>query len=188
MKKTLLMLSSFAMTAGLASASISYTSPCSVLMNPNDVSDTGTTCTATPDPGFFLDSITITITDDYTGWQSGTPTVSYSGTLTQSDPVFTDPTFCDVTTNGTNNSISCLVTINPSGTVGGLNIPGTYTIQLTNTGNVVTGGTVTGASEVLTISATESPITEGGVPEPATFGLMGAALVGLGFLARKSKA
>jgi PEP-CTERM motif len=30
-------------------------------------------------------------------------------------------------------------------------------------------------------------ITDNGVPEPATFGMMGAALVGLGFLARKRK-
>jgi hypothetical protein len=78
------------------------------------------------------------------------------------------------------------VTINPTGTVTNtLQSLTAFTIQLTNAGNSVSGGTVTGASEVMTITATEAAIS---LPEPATFGLMGAALVGLGFLARKRKA
>jgi hypothetical protein len=188
MKNTLLMLASFAMAAGLASASITYTSPCSVLMSPGDTNDSGSTCTVTPDSGFFIDSLTITITDDYTGYLSGNPTVNYSGTLTQSAAVFGAPVFCAVTTAGSpSSSVPCTAGITPANTVSGLNLS-FYSIQLTGTGNVVTGGAVTGASEVLTISATESPIITSGTPEPATFGLMGAALVGLGFFARKRKA
>jgi hypothetical protein len=177
----LLILVSLAMTAGLASASITYSTPCSVLMFPNTTGNAGSTCSATPDAGFFLNSLTITITDDYTGLQSGTPTVSYTGTLTQSSAVFSAPTFCNVTTSGSN-SVPCSVTINPSSTVTGLNLA-SYTIQLTNAGNSVTGGAVTGASEVMTLSATEAPI--GGTPEPATLGLVGGALLGLGMLRKK---
>jgi hypothetical protein len=184
LKKTLLVLASFCLTAGLSSGSIVYTSPCSVLMDPNTSGISGTTCSATPDAGFFLDSLTLTITDDYTGWQSGSPVVSYSGTLTQSFAVFTAPIFCNVTTTA-NSSNPCAVTITPANTVSGLNLS-SFTITLTNAGNTVAGGAITGASEVMTLSATESAIT--GAPEPATFGIMGAALVGLGFLARKRKA
>jgi len=192
MKNTLLMLATVAMSAGLASASITYTSPCAVLMFPSTTGNTGSTCSATADAGDYLTSVTITIQDDYTGWQSGTPIVSYSGTLTESAALFTAPTFCNVGTTinagppTTGNSIPCAVTINPTGTVTNtLQSLTAFTIQLTNAGNSVSGGTVTGASEVMTITATEAAIS---LPEPATFGLMGAALVGLGFLARKRKA
>src|SRR5271168_4450679 len=99
MKKVLLMLAAVAMMAGVASASIVYSSPCAVLMASNSTGSTSSTCSATPDAGEQLTSITITITDDYTGWQSGNPVVSYSGTLTQSSAVFSAPTFCNVATN-----------------------------------------------------------------------------------------
>jgi len=154
-------------------------------MASNSTGSTSSTCSATPDAGEQLTSITITITDDYTGWQSGNPVVSYSGTLTQSSAVFSAPTFCNVATN-VNVSIPCAVTINPSATVSGLALP-SYTIQITNAGNAVTGGAVTGASEVMTITATEAPIG-GSAPEPATFAMLGAGLLGLGFIARKRKA
>ena len=179
------MLAAVAMTAGLASASITYTSPCAVLMFPNTTGNTGSTCSATADPGDYLTSVTITITDDYTGWQSGTPVVSYSATLLESTGLYSGATFCNVTTSGSNSSVPCAVTILPSATIANsLQSLTAFTIQLTNAGNSVSGGAVTGASEVMTITATEAAIT---LPEPATFSLMGAALVGLGFLARKRK-
>ena len=89
-----------------------------------------------------------------------------------------------MTTGGTGSN-PCLATIEPSGTVTGLDLA-SYTIQLTNAGNTVTGGVVTGASLVMTLNYTESPIV-GGVPEPTTLSLVGGALLGLGFLARKKK-
>lgn len=191
MKNTLLMLAGLAMTAGLASASIAYVTPCAVLMFPNSSGNTGSICSATADAGDYLTSITISIEDDYTGWQSGSPTVSYSGTLTESAPLFTSPTFCNVTTTlsgspTSGNSNPCAVTINPTGTVTNSNTALTaFTIQLTNAGDTVSGGSVTGASEVMTISATEAPIPSTGTPEPTTFGLVGGALLGLGLLRKK---
>lgn len=183
MKNALIVLASLALSAGLASASITFVSPCSVLMFPDTTGNTGSICTATPDPGFVIDSLTLTITDDYTGFQSGSPVVSYSGTLTESSAIF-GVIFCNVTTGGSG-SVPCSATITPSATATGLSLGG-FTIQLTNAGNTVAGGVVTGASEVMTLSGTETPITTG-TPEPATFGMMGAALVGLGFFARKRK-
>ncbi len=167
--------------AGLASATL--ISPCAVLMLPNSSGNTGSTCSATPDAGFTISSLTITITDDYTGYQSGSPVVSYSGTLNQSTNVFqtTPLTLCSVSTSG-GNSVPCA---NNLGTVTGLNLAG-YTVNLANAGNSLAGGVVTGASEVMTLSYTESPITVG-TPEPATISLMGGALLGLGFLGRRRR-
>jgi hypothetical protein len=167
--------------AGLASATL--ISPCAVLMLPNSSGNTGSTCSATPDAGFTISSLTITITDDYTGYQSGSPVVSYSGTLNQSTNVFqtTPLTLCSVTTSGTPPSSNpCL---NNLGTVTGLNLAG-YTVNITNGGDTLAGGVVTGASEVMTLSYTESAITVG-TPEPATISLMGGALLALGFLGRR---
>jgi hypothetical protein len=182
MKKLVLMSLFLIAFAGLASATL--TSPCAVLMGANSSGSNGSTCSATPDAGDFISSLTITITDDYTGLQSGSPSVNYSATLTQSSAVFSAPVFCTVTTGGTGSN-PCLATIEPSGTVTGLDLA-SYTIQLTNAGNTVTGGVVTGASLVMTLNYTESPIV-GGVPEPTTLSLVGGALLGLGFLARKKK-
>ena len=39
----------------------------------------------------------------------------------------------------------------------------------------------------MTITAIESPIVVGGVPEPATLGLVGGALLGLGALSFKKR-
>jgi hypothetical protein len=169
--------------AGLASASL--ISPCAVLMLPNSSGNTGSTCSATPDAGDVITSVTVTITDDYTGYQSGSPVVSYSGSLSQSTNVLPTGalTLCSVSTNLTPappSSAPCTNTPLVSAT--NLTLSG-YTVNLTGAGNTLAGGVVTGASEVMTLSYTEAPST--GTPEPATISLIGGALLGLGFLGRK---
>lgn len=191
MNKTLLMLAGLAITAGLVSASPILVQPCAVLMFPNTTGNTGSTCSATADAGDYLTSVTITVTDDYTGWQTGNPVVSYSGNLTESSPLFSGITFCNVTTTlsgspTVGNSNPCGATVLPSATVTNTNTSITaFSFNITNGDNSVTGGTVTGASEVFTIAATEAPIPTTGTPEPTTFGLVGGALLGLGLLRKK---
>jgi hypothetical protein len=180
MKKLLLIGIFWAATAGLASAT-SVT--CGVLMTPNTTGSTGESCTINADPGFFISSLTLTATDDYTGLQSGSPTVSYQADLTQSTTVFTGATFCNVTSGGSG-SIPCAVTILPANTVTGLDLA-SYTIQLTDAGNTVTGGVITGASIVLNTNFGETLSPVSPTPEPNTLSLMGIGLLGLGFVARK---
>jgi hypothetical protein len=181
--KKLILISAFLMgIAGLANATPVM---CSVLMGANTTANTGSTCTVTPDAGFFISALTLTATDDYTGVQSGTPTVSFSATLSQSTSIF-GATYCNVLTGGTG-SIPCVVTILPASTVSGLNLP-TYSVHLTNASNFVTGGAVTGASIVLELNWGETLIPVTGTPEPATLGLMSGGLLFLGLLARRKKA
>jgi hypothetical protein len=153
-------------------------------MGPNTTGNATTTCSATPDAGFFISSLTLTVTDDYTGFQSGSPTVNYGGTVTQSSPVFGSITFCQVNTSGSN-SVPCAATVNGGATITGLDLGG-YTFQLTSVANTVTNGVVTGDSIVVTLNYGETLIP-GGVPEPTTLSLVGGALLGLGFLGRRKK-
>jgi hypothetical protein len=170
----------------IAFASLASATPvmCAVLMFPNTSGTNGSVCSITPDAGFFISSLTLTGTDDYTGLQSGNPVVTYAATLTQSSPVF-GATYCNVTT-GTTGSNPCAISVTPSSTVTSLNLS-TYSLQLTNATNTVTGGAITGASIVLALNYGETMIPVTGSPEPATLGLMGGALLGLGFLARRKR-
>jgi hypothetical protein len=168
--------------ASLAIASVASATPistCGVLLSPNSSTILITSsCSATADTGDFINSLTLTITDDFTG-AVGTPTVTYTGTFSQSSPVFSPPsTLCAVTTSGIN-SVAC--SIGPT-TVNGLDLS-SYSISIPTASNGVTGGSISGASISLALSFTESPIT--GTPEPATLGLTGMALLGVGFLARR---
>ncbi len=172
--------------AGLASATPVQ---CGILMQANSSTTVfSSVCTVDPDPGFFISSLTLTGTDDYAGDLFGNPIVSYAATFSQSDPVFTTPVFCAVTTS-LSHSQPCDVTILPSSTVTGLDLS-TYTIGLINGSNTVTGGGVIGAAIILALDFGETPIADGkagdtGAPEPATLGLMGGALLALGLLARR---
>ena len=180
MKKLLLIGIFWAATAGLASAT---DVPCAVLMTPNTTGNTGSSCTVNADPGFYISSLTLTGTDDYTGDQSGDPFVDYGATLTQSSDVYDPPTFCVVVTSG-GHSVPCAFAIPPASTVTGLDLA-SYTVQLIDAGNTVTGGTITGASIVLELNWGETQIPVSPTPEPGTLSLMGSGLLGLGFLARK---
>ena len=183
--KKLILISVFLM--GIAGVASSTPVICSVLMAANTNGNTGSTCTVTPDAGFYISSLTLTATDDYTGLQSGLPVVEYTGTLSQSSGVFTGIIFCNVTSGGTG-SVPCSDIITPSSTVTGLNLS-TYSVVLINAGNTVTpgSGAVTGASIVLSLNFGETLIPQSGVPEPGTVGLTSCALLCLGLLARKKK-
>jgi hypothetical protein len=192
LKKFLLLSLAIAGIAGVAGAT---PVSCGVLMTPNSSNILiSATCTITPDAGFFISALTLTGTDDFTGGSgfNGTPgtgpIVDYSGVLSQSVAVFGAPGFCEVTSTG-NNSNPCALTINPSSTVTGLNL-GTntsYTLSIATASNTVVQGAISGASINLFLDYAETAASVGPTPEPATLGLMGTALVGLAFMARKKK-
>ena len=184
MKKILLLSLFLVAIAGLVGATpIS----CGVLMTPNSATILlSSSCTVNPDPGFFISTLTLTAKDDWTGGAPGTnPTVNYTGILSQSTLVYTAPTFCVVTSTGSNSN-PCSVGINPASTITGLNLS-TYTVSLSSASNSVSGGSISGASIQLFLDYGETMIPVSGTPEPTTLGLMGGALIGLGFLARRKK-
>jgi len=178
--KKLILISLFLIgLAGLAGAAPIF---CSVLMGSNTSGNSSSTCAITPDPGFFISSLTLTATDDYTGLQSGSPVVTYGATINESAAVFTGITFCTVTTGGSG-SVPCSDTILPANTVTGLNLSN-FSLNLINATNSVTGGSVTGASIVLTLDYAETQIT---TPEPATLGITSVFLIGLGLFGWRKK-
>ncbi len=172
----------------IALASWSSAAPvvCGILMR-GDSSNTvaSSTCSVTPDPGFFISSLTLLASDDYTGLLIGSPVVSYEATLIQSDTVFTGAIFCDVGT-GIFGSQPCAATILPSTTVTSLDLS-SFTVGLINGSNTVVNGAVIGASIVLALDFNETPLLGTSISEPTTLGLTGGALLGLSFLAFKKK-
>ena len=181
MKKLLLVSLLWVGLAGVAHATVV---DCSVLMAANTSGSTGSTCTVAPDPGFFISTLTLTGTDDYTGYLSGNPVVSFGATLSQSSTLFS-ALFCNVTTITFSNSQPCSITVLPANTVTGLDLA-TYSVQLTNASNTVAGGSVVGGSIELFLNfgETESPV-DGTVPEPSSLLMLSSGLLGLGFIKRK---
>jgi len=172
---------------GIAQLASATPVDCAILMAPNSsVTFSTSTCTINPDPGFFISSLTLTAEDDYTGLQSGSPIVQYAATLDQTATVFTDVIYCNVNTVFPGDSFPCPSPVLPSNTVSGLDLS-TYSVHLIDGSNMVTDGSVTGASIVLTLNYGETLIPPGTVPEPATVGLVSGALLGIGLLARKKK-
>jgi hypothetical protein len=170
--------------ASFAIASVVTANPvCQAILNPNTSGGSTTLCSVTADPGDFITSLTLTGADDYTGLQSGTPLVTFTGTLVQSSPVFAI-TLCNVSTSG-GNSVQCPIGVTPASpvNVSGLGIT-SYTADIIGITNTVSGGTVVGDSVSLALGFTEAPLTTT-TPEPATLGLTGMALLGVGFLARR---
>jgi hypothetical protein len=187
--KTLVLLSLVLM--GFAASAAATPVQCSVLLTPNETGASTDLCTVTAPVGFYINSITLTGTGDFTGYQNGNPVVSFEGTFSTS-AVLTgplgSPTFCDVVTSGTN-SIPCSILPNPDSGSNTNPAITTFSFQLTNVGNSVTNGTITGASIVLDLDYGVTPIPgavpPGAVSEPSTLGLVGGALLGVCFLARK---
>ncbi|HTS29995.1 MAG TPA: PEP-CTERM sorting domain-containing protein [Bryobacteraceae bacterium] len=175
--------------AGLASA-ISIVSPCSVLELPNGGPLTSApTCSITADAGFYINSVTLTITSDYTGWQSGTPTVTDSFTFVTDSAGFAGmfgaiPDGVVNTNTGVNPPKSVPVVNYNETQNGNFGALVQESFSMTNT---VINGVVTGTSGVMTITGTETPIVVGSAPEPATVGLMGVALLGIGLAFRRKK-
>jgi PEP-CTERM motif len=187
--KNLILLS--LVSIGLAASAAATQVQCSVLLTPNESGASTDPCTVVAPVGFYISSLTLTGSDDYTGYQSNNPVVSFGGTLSPSAALTTPlvaPTFCNVVTSGTN-SVPCSILPNPD--LGSNTNPAitSFSLQLTNISNTVTSGTITGASIVLDLDYGVTQIPEvvptGVVPEPSTLGLLGGALVGVGFFARK---
>src|ERR1700733_13973007 len=103
MKQLLLLAIVLTCFAGLASASITFTN-CSVLEPENSGPFNSGVCQATADPGFFISSITMTITSDYTGYQNGSPTVTDTYGYVLNTPGFGGIPNGVVTTTGTNSN------------------------------------------------------------------------------------
>jgi hypothetical protein len=162
--------------SGLANAAIVLVSPCSVLEAPNSGPSNSAVCSATADPGFFINSVTLTITSDYTGYQSGTPTVTDTYSFVLNSAGFTAIPNGVVTTTGTNSNPIQNYNQTRNGNFGSV------VQEQISMSNTVAGGVVTGTSGVVTLTATETAIT--GVPEPTTLSLLGFGLLGLAAIRR----
>jgi hypothetical protein len=183
MKKILVLSLFLVAIAGLACATPVM---CDVVMQPNSSNIVlSSSCTVHPDSGFFISSLTLTGFDSFTGGGAN-PIVNFTGTLAQSSPVFSIPSFCQVTADAGNNSINCPFTVLPSNTVTSLHLA-TFTASISAASNTEVQGTISAASINLFLDYGETLIPVTGTPEPTTLGLMGGALLGLGFLARKKK-
>jgi PEP-CTERM motif len=188
MKKLTILIFAFVVLASIAGATPIFCGSASYAAgNAGPVSITCAAALATAPGGSFINSITLIISSDYTGFINGNPSVTL--TYTQSpltltpDPLIPDPLTEVVNTNLGNtppNSQPVTYTQTVFGNFGLSNVA--FTILGTS---AVAGGGVVSSSSVIFLDYTTSPII-GGVPEPATMGLMGASLLGLGFLARKS--
>jgi hypothetical protein len=183
MKKLLLLSALLGSFAGIAGASVLFSS-CSAFEGENQASAINSnTCTVSADAGFHISQIVMTLTSDYSGYQNGTapfPQVTLTYAYVLNTAGFGAIPTGSVSTSGTN-SIPQL-TFNPTVT-GNFGLSASESFSLTN---LVTGGNVTAVTGVMTLTATQTADV-GGVPEPATLGLVGSALVGLAFFSRKKK-
>jgi PEP-CTERM motif len=210
MKKTLIMLASLAAFAGIASASVTYT-----VAGAYTSGGSGQLLTASGSGDTFtlVWSITAgaannTVFTFPSNENFGEFTLSCTVLCDGADvtiPAFTFVITIDDTTDGgigifTGSSAGGIVTDN--GTAGSSNVSVSWSpLQIGPGTNNLTGGTTFGPTFFTIGNPTPivDPTTDAGIqtisgvvgstatPEPATFGLMGAALVGLGFFARKRK-
>jgi hypothetical protein len=202
MKKTLLLSLFIAAFAGLASATtvictvtggtvlVSQQGGTAFSINGGSGTSTGgstgiISCPAiTADPGFTINSYQVIATADFTS--------------SISTPIPTTVTMLYTLVGGSQNgATSPLVTVTNGPGIGsngsnpvspfavGANLTGNQAAFTVNVTSTVTAGSPAASSGSVGISYTEVAVT--GVPEPATLGLMGSALLGLGFLARRKK-
>jgi hypothetical protein len=163
---------------------LTIVSPCFVVEAPNSGPLLSNACSVTATPGFFIDSVTVTLTSDYTGWVDLNPVVTATYAFTVDTAGFGAIPNGVVTTtlSGSPQQGNSNPVVNMNTTLNG-NF-GSSVVERFNMSNTVAGGDVLFTSGKMTISATESPSP---TPEPATLGLIGSALLGLGFLLRKKR-
>ena len=162
---------------------------CSVTMTPNSSNNSTDICAVSVGPGLYISALSLTGIDDYVGFESGSPRVSFSGTLEMS-PGLTAPlsplTLCTVNTSSTN-SVPCSILPNPDNVENTNQALNSVALQLVDVSNAVTGGAVEGAQVVLTLRYFVTPISIVPTPEPSSLGLMASGLVGIGLLAWRRK-
>jgi len=213
MKKILLMLACSAAVAGLASASVSYTvagayssGGAAQTLNANNGTDFFTLVWSIT-AGSANNTVSTFPSNENFGEFTLTCTAVCDGSIVTL-PAFTFViTIDDPPENGigtfTGTSGGGPVTYNVGSGIGSSNVSVAWSpLQLGPGTSNLTGGVTFGTTFFTIGSPTPivDPSTNNGIqtisgtinslaaPEPATFGLMGAALVGLGFIARKRKA
>lgn len=136
--------------------------------------------------GNLLSNVVLLGTGDYDGGPFGTITGT---SVTEVFGVTTGPfalaaTSLTVTGGNSSNATSIPVPFQLGSTLN----PGTQTLAAftVNLSSFVNSGTVAESSAQIALFYTTTSIV-GPAPEPATLGLMGGALLGLGFLARRKK-
>jgi hypothetical protein len=177
--------------AGAANASTLYQfcSPASITTIVNGTPGTGLSVTCGPSnlPSIdFITGVDLWITQDYSYGSSGSNTLVT--TFTPTAGFVGSPESCSTTGASSSAGSACSFTGLPSGveyastsTGAALQTLGTTGIFTVGISAAVTAGTINAASAGVMVEYDyNSP-----VPEPATFGLIGSALLGLGVLGRK---
>ncbi len=134
--------------------------------------------------GNIITSYMVLGTGDYTGGPFGTTTGTQVtlGYAAGAGPINGATQTLVVSGGNSSNSDSVPVPFQLGATLGGVQSYAGFTVNFSST---VDSGTVGATTGQVVISYTTAPA--GQTPEPATLGLMGSALVGLGLLARRKK-
>jgi hypothetical protein len=93
----------------------------------------GGACSIDAGAGNYITALTLTGTDDYTGYSSGNPTVNFTVLLTEVGGSFFNATesYCPVITTGTN-STPCNTTPNPNTQLNANTAMQTYSFSVSN--------------------------------------------------------